>query len=159
MWQAIVDENYKAVFPVFKKEVRYSIYHNAFLCQRTGIVTISDYHPDPAAYIKLFLAQNLLKMDLKMVSPVIPVGKTNIRVNHILPLTKSYQDISKDYNRNTVRNIKTSQKSGTDITMEYDVDLMFNFIKDYDITGLTQKFSRQVKQLISQSIQKDQDLD
>ena len=38
--------------------------------------------------------------------------------------------------------------------MEYDVDLMFNFIKDYDITGLTQKFCRQVKQLISQSIQK-----
>ena len=155
MWQAIVDENYKAVFPVFKKK-KFGIPYITmpFLCQRTGIVTISDYHPDPAAYIKLFLAQNLLKMDLKMVSPVIPVGKTNIRVNHILPLTKSYQDISKDYNRNTVRNIKTSQKSGTDITMEYDVDLMFNFIKDYDITGLTQKFSRQVKQLISQSIQK-----
>lgn len=154
-WQAIIDENYKAVFPVLKKKKFGLPYITMpFLCQRTGIVTLSDHHTDPAAFSKILLAQNLLKMDLKMASPVIPIGKTNVRVNHILPLTKSYQDIRKSYHRNTVRNITTSQKAGTEITMEYDVNLMFNFIKNYDITGLTQKFSHNVQQLLSQSIQK-----
>ncbi|MBK8055613.1 MAG: hypothetical protein IPK35_20665 [Saprospiraceae bacterium] len=154
-WQAIIDENYKAVFPVLKKKKFGLPYITMpFLCQRTGIVTLSDHHTDPAAFSKILLARNLLKMDLKMASPVIPLGKTNVRVNHILPLTKSYQDIRKSYHRNTVRNITTSQNSGTEITVEYDVNLMFNFIKNYDITGLTQKFSHNVQQLLSQSIQK-----
>lgn len=149
-WQAIVYGNYDVCFPFLLKWKWFIPYIvQPALCQRLGIYSLYDSEVDVIykQLLKLCFKVNICISDR---APSFFVHKR--RQNHILDLQKPYELLYHNYNRNTKRNIAHSKSLGLKLEFVLDVDEVYLFLSNYDVTAYLKKNDRIVKSLVQTSM-------
>ena len=144
-WDGIVIDDYEIVFPVIFKKILFlkKLYHPLF-CQQLGFFYKNEkkitqdfiylfhdkilrsyfknftYHSTSEFFIlsKKTLSENLIN-DISVIK----------RNNFQLNLNRSYKEIIKGYNKNTIRNLKKSKNYNFKIINNLEVDLFMNLFK------------------------------
>lgn len=154
-WQAWISGDYAIVMPFYKKS-KYGIPYvtQPFLCQRLGLFSslkeISAYTID-AFYDKL--SARVYKYDVLTSDNFPSKVKHNIKENHILDLSISYENLGKNYNRNTKRNLAFANTvESHDVTESAGVTTQIEFLKDNDPTLLITKHHTKIETLIRAAI-------
>lgn len=113
-WDALVMEEYKAVFPLpFKEKFGISFLYQPFFTQQLGIFSTRHLTPEvvnnfleaiPKKFI--FGQLNLNKLN----EPLVKRWEISQQVNHELDLIEDYEKIYAGYSENTRRNINKARK-------------------------------------------------
>jgi len=154
-WQALVSKNYLTLMPFYKKS-KYLIPYitQPFLCQRLGIFNAENNLS--TLEIDIFyrkLANSVLKYDILTAHNIPSKSNHKTRENHILNLEFSYDGLSKNYNRNTKRNLTAAANIENHIiTDEVEVTDLIDFFRKNDPTLLLDKHYKKVMQLIKSAL-------
>ena len=154
-WQAWVSGDYQIVMPIYKKS-KYLIPYitQPFLCQRLGI--FSAVKNLPTLEIDSFynkLANSVLKYDILTAYNIPSKSNHRTKENHILNLELGYDDLSKNYNRNTKRNLTAAANIENHIiTDEVGVSELIGFLKEHDPTLLLDKHYEKVTTLMTSAL-------
>lgn len=123
-WDALVYQDYKVVMPLpwRKKYGIYYLYQPAF-CQQAGIFAdVPLMEKSVSAFLSLIPARfKYWEIALNSGNTVTSYN-TRPGKNYLLPLDKSYEDLFKNYNRNTKRNIKKAVDSGIKICENISIE-------------------------------------
>lgn len=134
-WKAFVYNNYEAVMPLpVKKKFGFSYIVQPPFCQKLGIFSNTIISSE---LIPLFEAEIIKFRSIRYASynPVFSEKtKKNIRNNYILSLNKPYEDLYKNYNTNTKRNIKKSENNTIQITNISESDFLEFYSKSFNFS-------------------------
>lgn len=131
-WEALIEDNYAAVFPLTIKEkggIKY--FSQPFFAQQLGIFShniLSEYQ------IKIFIES--IPQDIRFIE--ININKFNkssgnfvlkSNLNHELDLINSYESISSNYSENMRRNLKKAKQYNTQIIKNIKPDDIIDMFK------------------------------
>ncbi len=130
-WDALIYGDYQAIMPLpYKKKfgVKYIIQPD--FSQQLGVVYINKPDDDVINKFTVFLKNSFLYFALNLnfdnnINNVKFIDKTNL----ILDLNNSFDEISKNFSKNTKRNINKSKKYGFEITVNKEISRFINFFK------------------------------
>lgn len=151
-WSAIVMDDYVAALPFYRKKKWFISYVvPPLLCQRMAIMGKADDTQ------RRLLYERLLQQGCKVVvssDDQVPEGFTvGKKVNHIVSLSGSYDEISQKFNRNTRRNLNDFMQSGLTLEAYDDVKLVCQFLAKHDQTGLIARYIKNFEDLMVTSMQ------
>lgn len=145
-WDALVDEDYKTVFPLTQRR-KFGIWylHQPFFTQQLGVYSVRHITPEivnafleaiPRKYLLAEINLNAFNKPDKKKWQVIE------NLNHELDLIEPYNSIRKNYSQNTVRNISRAVNHNVSISSSIkpeDIVEMFRLNKGRDIKQLREK--------------------
>ncbi len=107
-WEALVLDDYDAVFPIpIKKRLGISYVVQPILSQQYTIYTNRTISKEEKnEFIEIFKRYKFVRISLS--EPLLEPTKE--KSNYVLNLNKSYQDLRNNFSRNTIRNIVKAQK-------------------------------------------------
>lgn len=154
-WQAWISGDYEIVMPFYKK-YKYGIPYisQPLLCQRLGLFSkkkeITNNEID-AFYDKL--SPKVFKYDI-LTNDDFPLKLKHVtKENHVLNLALTYENLLKNYNRNTKRNLAFARAvENHHVNENTDIKAQIDFLKDNDPTLLIDKHHLKVEKLIYSSI-------
>jgi lipid II:glycine glycyltransferase (peptidoglycan interpeptide bridge formation enzyme) len=150
-WDALVYNDYEAVMPLcWKRKYGIQYLYQPFLVAESGVfgktVTEKMYEdfitaiPSKFKYINIPLNRGHISS--------IPSDYSLLRLNHLLDLNKSYEQIYSSYNENTQRNIKKAMQAGCtvqkDFSVEKVIELAVEQMKSHD-KEITENIERFLK--------------
>ena len=163
-WEALVWDDYEAVFPVPWK-MKWNMHYIAtpLLCQQLGVYSKQE---DIAAHVTVSLKRlsSVYKfIDLQLnETNLVQKGLENTtyikRSNYILPLHKPYQELYQNFSTNCKRNIAKAQKKKLHISeKDHPEDLihLFKKHKAQYIKGLTGTDYRKIQKLMKKSLKEE----
>lgn len=114
-WEALVADDYKAVFPLTAKKKIFRYLYQPFFSQQLGFFyPDKSYAPELKNIIKAIPEQfKLIDIYLNYTNDSLQLknGKVNTRRNIILDLTPDYKQLHKFYSDHTKRNLKKAQQA------------------------------------------------
>lgn len=133
-WDGIVTGDYAAVMPIpWKKKFTFQYIYQPFLCAQLGLFG-NDINAD-------LLECSLHSIPRKFKLWEFPLNHNNLftipgyniysRVNYVLNLNSSYEELYNNYRENLRRNIRRSVNAGCTSTTEADIDQIFQIIKQH----------------------------
>lgn len=112
-WEAYIYNNYKLIMPLPVKRrwgVPYLV--QPPYCQKIGVFGIGATSSSNRYFFrKLFFSFFYYNLQLISSNGLKKLKYLNGRINYTLDLTPSYEEIIKDYNENTIRNIRKAKNS------------------------------------------------
>ena len=155
-WSALIIDDYLSVFPILIKNIFYIPYvTHPYLCQQLGLFSIDlAYIDEHSNLIIKYLKSNFLKTETTINSHFADGKNINFRSNHILRVDRNYAEISKNYNRNTRRNIIKAAEGGLILDASNDILSFMEFMKIHDETGVVRLIEEYILQLVETSFKK-----
>lgn len=149
-WSALIFKDYDCVFPLLVKTRFYLKYvTHPYLCQQLGIFSkTSDQLDIYSNYVLDYLKVSYFKTDCSVNNNFIKNGDLTTKTNHILDLTKPYQEIKKSYNRNTKRNIVKALTEMVVIEETSEINTFLHFMKKNDNTKIVDSIEKNIHTLI-----------
>ncbi|OQB29092.1 MAG: hypothetical protein BWY08_02214 [Bacteroidetes bacterium ADurb.Bin174] len=151
-WEALISNDLKYIMPVpikYKYKLPYVI--QPPMAQQLGVFGKA---PVPIEIVRMFIK------NLPSYSYQINLNHANLypksfqMPNYVLPLTDSYNKLSKSFSKNTVRNIQKAEKNELKIVHDYNVD---DFLKLYE--SVNRKYKSldlgMMHALITQGLERD----
>jgi len=135
-WSALVKDNYKVVMPLPLKSkwgLQY-VYHPIY-AQQLGVFSPVEVYPELLNEFLSSIPSSIKYIDtqLRKNNDVSGINKVYPRTNYELELDGKYDEVSKLYRSNTLRNIKKSAPLN-DITEQVETDDFIQLKKHNDIT-------------------------
>ncbi len=135
-WGALVWGDYEYIMPLpGKRKYGISYLFQPPLTQQLGIFAEKEITPH---FVSLFLKHIpakflLIDLNLNVENTLVeyPQFSEFQRITYHLSLFQPYDKIYKNYNQNTKRNLKKSQKSNVRISRNEDVEIFFQFWKEH----------------------------
>lgn len=154
-WQAWISGDYEIVMPFYKK-YKYGIPYitQPFLCQRLGLFhNKKEITPNEIDAFYDKLSSKVFKYDI-LTNDDFPFRLKHVKKeNQILDLTLTYENLVKNYNRNTKRNLTFAKAvENHHVNENKDIKAQIDFLKDNDPTLLLKKHYSKVEILIKSSI-------
>lgn len=152
-WSALIIDDYVSVFPILVKNLFFFPYiTHPYLCQQLGLFTTNhSYIEDHSYMIMKYLKSNFLKTETTINNLFNVEKNTLLKSNHILNLDRTYIEVSKNYNRNTRRNINRATQERSTLGVSHDVEAFVEFLKTHDETGVVNLIEKNIRQLITSS--------
>jgi lipid II:glycine glycyltransferase (peptidoglycan interpeptide bridge formation enzyme) len=124
-WDALVMNDYKTVMPLtWKKKYGIHYLYQPFLTAQLGVFGERVTEQQCGDFIQA-IPSKFRYIDISLNSghiSGIPTGYRIHRLNHILDLSKPYEDLYKKYRENIQRNIKKAEQAGCKIEMGFDAE-------------------------------------
>jgi hypothetical protein len=118
-WEALVEGDYERVFPInFRKKAGINIIFQPFFTQQLGLFSQTELSSE---VIRSFLdaipsKYKVIDLNLNTHNKVDhPAFETTLQVNHELDLISSYDDLRKNYSKNTRRNLVKAEAEGLSV--------------------------------------------
>ena len=134
-WQALVLNDYEAVFPLTRRsKFGISYLFPPFFTQQLGIFSTKEITPE---MVQLMLASipskfPFIEINLNYANHCLhPAFVLIPRVNMVLPLNKPYEEIRKGYNDNLRRNLQKGDKHNLAVKTGIDGASAGNFFRQY----------------------------
>ena len=150
-WTAYVLDDYKAVMPFIRK-FTFLIPRviPPLLCQQLGIFSKNDLlSQSNCDTFYSMLKRNMWRFDVKTKTNLPENVHMDIKINHVLLLDKSYEDIEKKYNRNTKRNILQAKNVKLNLLKPLDYITTFEFLMLNDPSGIIKKYAANIKNFMA----------
>jgi len=127
VWNALIDEGYKSVFPLTsRKKFGISYLHQPFFTQQLGIFSAEDLTPGD---VEKFLdaipsSYKLVEIQLNHSNKVSTGTNFSVtqRLTHHLDLTTSYDALQKKYSENLKRNLKRAMQNELVVTNDFSTE-------------------------------------
>jgi hypothetical protein len=134
-WQALVDDNYKSVFPLTgRKKFGISYLHQPFFTQQLGVFSDTSI---TAATVEKFLTSipasfRLVEIHLNLSNKITRSDfSVSDRFTHHLNLANSYETLQKNYSDNLKRNLKRAHQNNLAATSDFSTtELIYLFKKN-----------------------------
>lgn len=124
-WDALVLNDYEAVMPLtWKKKYGIHYLYQPFLTAQLGVFGKNITEKICGDFIQA-IPSKFRYIDISLNSGHIvsaPSGYSLLRINHILDLNKSYEELYKNYRENIQRNIKKAEQAGCKVEKGFDVE-------------------------------------
>ena len=151
-WNAIIYNDYEAVFPViFKNRILFKTYYQPFFAQQLGLFICNRINDNNKLNITSLFFNFLYKQigvlpfcstsefkfyfnEAILKNNTLPFSRFhNIkeRINLELDLQNSYSSIIKSYNKNTIRNLEKAKKNTLDIIITSESSFKKKIIQDF----------------------------
>jgi len=129
-WDAIILGNYLTVMPLpYTSKFGFKQYSNPRFAQQLGLFyCVQDIQPTPDDTLKI-IPKTFLKKQFNFNSDNSLPEKypTEKRSNFVLNLNKTYEELLKNFNTNTLRNIKRANAANLRIEINKDVEVCVKF--------------------------------
>ncbi|MCK5028901.1 MAG: hypothetical protein KAR57_04650 [Bacteroidales bacterium] len=149
-WEALVYGDYKAVMPLTVKRkygLRYVIQPS--FAQQLGCFCKAGFSNVFDDFIKK--TSDLYKycnIQLNYTNPAVSNFNFQTRINCELNFTESFQDIYKNYNTNTKRNISKANKNSLEFVKDLCTSELIQFIKRNSVENLSKNQFKTLEQII-----------
>ncbi len=145
-WEALVLNDYDAVFPIpTKKRFGISYVVQPIFSQQYAIYTNRELTADEKnAFIQEIGQHKFMRICLS--EPLLTPAKE--RCNFVLKLDKQYQDLRANYSQNTIRNIAKAQKNNIFCEQLSDADQAIENVLTHDTKKHYQPFEQQISYLL-----------
>lgn len=135
-WDAIVVDNYKAVIPLpWKRKFGIKYIYHPFFSQQLGLFFTDASHNNITEFIK-YIPNTFVKYELSCNYMNNVKQLSTPRINYILNLDNSYQDLQKYFSGNTKRNIKKGEKNSLEIKDNISAEDFLILKKQNNISGI-----------------------
>ena len=138
-WDALVLGDYEAVMPLtWRRKFGISYLYQPFVTSPLGVFSLA---PIDEALMKTFISNiprrfRLIEIDLNTANNCLNSSFTWQRKNYILPLSGSYENIQRNYNRHARRKLKKAEEAGLQIKEGIDIEtiaaLSYEFMYEKD---------------------------
>jgi len=134
-WDALADTEYESVFPLtHRRKAGIDYLYQPFFTQQLGLFS--------RAHLTEALLDEFLKsipekfkwvdIQLNSLNKVNPLRyDTVFRLNHELDLINSYENLSKNYSQNTLRNIRKASQMGVNTGRKVEVDELITLFREH----------------------------
>lgn len=145
-WEALVLDDYDAVFPIpIKKRLGISYVVQPILSQQYTIYTNRTISKEEKnEFIEIFKRYKFVRISLS--EPLLEPTKE--KSNYVLNLNKSYQDLRNNFSRNTIRNIVKAQKNNIFCEQLFDRQQTVDTFLAHDIKGHYKQHTQQIIKLL-----------
>lgn len=135
-WEALVMENYEAVFPLtWKKKYTIHYLYQPFFCQKLGLFARNNSTELINEFL-LSIPEKFKFIDICLNQKIISKNKNwncRDRNNEVLDLNEHYETIKKNYNSNLIRNLKKAPKIGLTVAEVNLDDILKLFRKELSL--------------------------
>jgi len=151
-WSALIIGNYDFIMPlVHRSKCGISYIYQPFITQQLGVFGLQQC---TGKVLGLFLKSipwkyHIVDMNIMECKNSISRFFIQKRQNHIIDLSPSYQAISKNYNRNTRRNIKSATDASLTINLGIDTQQFIDFQSQWEPGDFTAPNRHHVEQLVT----------
>lgn len=155
-WDALVENEYQAVFPLTsRKKYGISYLHQPFFTQQLGvfgrdILNTSSVEKFISAIPESF---RLIEIQLNHENKIsLKDFKISERLTHLLDLNRPYEIILKTYSENLKRNLKRAQQNSLSIVHDFETGLLIELFKSNrgkDIETLNEKDYAMLENLVT----------
>lgn len=128
-WDCLIYNDYEAIMPLpFVRKFGIKIITQPLYCQQLGVFHGEGFSKDIFHQFEKKLHRNLVRAynfneeNTAMFSP-----KGKLKVNQVLDISPSYEDVYTNFNSNRKRNIKSFYKNGLIVKQNFDFDNLINF--------------------------------
>jgi hypothetical protein len=132
-WQALVQDDYKTVFPLTsRKKYGVSYLHQPFFTQQLGVFSKEEIstnkvdeflHAIPSRF-------RLVEIQLNHANRIFKGGfSVSDRLTHHLDLHQSYEAIHKNYSDNLKRNLKRAQQNALTVSGNFEIKMLIDLFK------------------------------
>jgi len=145
-WQALIEEDYKSVFPItYRKKFGISYFYQPFFTQQLGVFSDSQI---TSGTVEKFLVSipatfRLIEIQLNHSNKITKSDfSVSDRFTHHLDLGKPYEAIQKNYSENLKRNLKRAQQNNLTVTIDFstkDLIELFKKNRGHDVETLKEK--------------------
>jgi len=115
-WDALVSEDYASLFPLTKGlKAGISYLFQPFFAQQLGLFSTLPLTPSLEEMFLMSIPARFRYIDIQLTPEFIPVTQDVELVrkqNHVLNLSRPYDEIRTGYSQNTVRNLRKAAESG-----------------------------------------------
>ncbi|MBL6950299.1 MAG: hypothetical protein ISR57_06615 [Bacteroidales bacterium] len=125
-WDALMEDDYTSVFPLTRKQkLGFRYLAQPFFTQQLGLFTTGHLTQD---HVTRFLDSipakfKLIEIHLNSMNKVDPEKYEVVsRINHELELMYTYEELSRNYSKNTRRNLKKAMDVGIEICRKVSID-------------------------------------
>lgn len=133
-WDALIEDNYKSVFPViYRRKYGISYLFQPFFCSQSGVFTYGKINTDIVNSFLSYIPKKYKLIDIYLNT----FNKANSELFNIkdtttfeLDLIKPYETIIQGYSDNTRRNIGKANKKGVSISKGVKPELIINMFKE-----------------------------
>lgn len=145
-WEALVLDDYDAVFPIpIKKRLGISYVVQPILSQQYTIYTNRTISKEEKnEFIEIFKRYKFVRISLS--EPLLEPTKE--KSNYVLNLNKPYQDLRNNFSRNTIRNIVKAQKNNIFCEQLFDRQQTIDNFLAHDIKGHYKQHTQQIIKLL-----------
>jgi hypothetical protein len=158
-WDALVADDYNAVFPLtFRQKAGITYLYQPFFTQQLGIFSINHLTPESVEqFLQAIPAKfRFAEINLNTFNKADEVRwKIKKSINHELDLIETYEQIKRGYSENTRRNIARSAKNGITISTNVkpeEIITLFRNNKGRNISQLGEYDYRRLLRLIYQCL-------
>lgn len=158
-WDALVADDYNAVFPLtFKQKAGITYLYQPFFTQQLGIFSINHLTPESVEqFLQAIPAKfRFAEINLNTFNKADEVRwKIKKSINHELDLIETYEQIKRGYSENTRRNIARAAKNGITISTNVkpeEIITLFRNNKGRNISQLGEYDYRRLLRLIYQCL-------
>lgn len=147
-WNALVEDNYHAVFPLtWRRKWSLNYLFQPAFTQQLGLFSAEKSSEDKLKEFLLAIPSSYKLIEIQLntanLCEILPIGFKKIeRINHILDLNVEKASLEKNFSVNTRRNIKKFEKSSNQITSQIKIDdliLLFRNNRGKDIIQLEER--------------------
>ena len=148
-WQALVVDDYHAVFPLpVKRKLGLTFCHQPLFTQQLGLFS-ADLNNKAISLVLTGIPRFILSLRLFLNhgNNIRLNSYFSKRLNHIIPLSDP-ETINAGYNQNTRRNVKRALSNNLEIRTKLDIDVFVDFKKETSVVALPDKAWARMKKLI-----------
>ena len=156
-WAALVEDNYKSVFPVaYNRKYGISYIRQPHFTQQLGV-----FAPDSISAGLLRVYLDTLSSQFKFIEMNLNTAnnftskdfKIAERLTHHLSLQPDYESLRKHYSENSIRNIAKAHKSGVTLDLDADANRVIKLFRDNkgkDIASLKAEDYRVLQSIVKE---------
>lgn len=157
-WNAFVWGNYEFVMPLpIRRKFGISYLYQPLFSQQLGIFPNPPPEIAQIFYIEAFRLFRYSDVQLNAANQKTGLGETIVflqRDNYLLPLSADYEALSKNYSKNTKRNIKKAENNSLHFFNEISLENYLLFKQKNLVAGVSKKDILRLKNLIANGLYK-----
>lgn len=115
-WDGLIQDDYVAVMPLTRgRKFLMEYVYPPFFCQQLGVFTTDDAGSAPTLFLPAIpSAIRFVEMNLNAANQFVPANfRVKSNLNYVLDVSRSYEEIRKNYSENHERNIRKAAKNGS----------------------------------------------
>jgi hypothetical protein len=150
-WKALVYGDYEYVMPLPTRMKFFIPYvFQPFITQQLGILGKNECPEDIISTFYAAIPKKYVVVQLNSLNtmPTIPGFSVTRRQNHVVDLSKGYDALAKNYNRNTHRNIKAAKEHNLEVRTDVSVLDFLDFQSQWEPGNFTLPNQCYVKRLV-----------
>jgi len=155
-WDALILDDYKAVMPLpWKQKFGLKYIYHPFFAQQLGVFSQSEDNFSIVNFLQK-IPKRFIKYECSLnASNICENIKVDERLNLILKLDKPYEDISKQFNTNTKRNIKKNMNAGWTLKNDISVSNFLQLKKENPVSELNKSNFKTLELLFNTLLDKN----